>query len=149
MLLDKILDMFKAPTEDGVTEADARRAVAALVVHVLRADGVIDSREEAQRDALLKQKFGLNDTEAATLVAEAEAADDEAIDLFRFTNTIKQAYDRDTRERIVEMLWAVVLADGHVDSFESHLVRRVAGLLGFDNREWVELRQRAEASVKK
>jgi uncharacterized tellurite resistance protein B-like protein len=78
------------------------------------------------------------------LVAEAEAEYEDAIDFYRFTSAIKDAYDRDQRETIVEMLCEILLADGVITNEEMNMGWRIAGLLGFDNREWVTIRKRVE-----
>lgn len=121
-----------ARCDDG---AELRQAVAALLVHASRIDGEVDGVEVAARDRLLRDKFNLSDDDIARLLAEAEAADAEAVDLFRFTRAIKDAYDRDARGHVLEMLWELVLADGVIDDQEAHMVWRVSGLLGFTSRE--------------
>ena len=68
----------------------------------------------------------------------------DAIDFYRFTSAIKDAYDRDQRETIVEMLCEIILADGTITDEEMNMGWRIAGLLGFDNREWVMIRKRVE-----
>ena len=109
--------------------------------------GSADPAEVAARDRLLQQKFELADGEIAGLVMEAEAADDQAVDLHRFTQAIKDTYERENRGQIVEMLWEIVLADGVVDTHEANLVWRVAGLLGFTTRENVDFRHAVQARM--
>ena len=135
MLLEKLKRILTTDEPVDVDEADARQAVAALLVHASRIDERIDPAETAARDRLLKEKFDLAEGEIAALVMEAESAATEATDLYRFTRTVKENYDRKHRGRIVEMLWEIVLADGEIGADESHLVWRVSGLLGFTTRE--------------
>jgi uncharacterized tellurite resistance protein B-like protein len=130
------------PPQDG--EADLRLSVAALLIHAANIDGSVDATELAARDRLLHEKFGLDDGQIADLVAEASAADAEAVDLYKFTRTIKDAYDRDTRGHVMEMLWELVLADGVIDDQEAHMVWRVSGLLGFTTRENTDFRRAAQ-----
>jgi len=40
------------------------------------------------------------------------------------------------------MLWEVVYADGHLDDYESNLLRRVAGLIHVSDRERGDARRR-------
>ena len=126
---------MKPATTADAGSSDAREAVAALLIHACRIDGDIDAAELAARDRLLQQKFDLPEADIANLVMEAEGAEDDATDLHRFTQAIKDTYEREHRGHIVEMLWEIVLADGVIDEHEAHLVWRVAGLLGFTTRE--------------
>ena len=141
MLLDKLKSLMSAAAPAEIAPSDARHAIAALLIHASRIDGEIDPAELAVRDRLLKQKFDLAEADIAELVMEAEGAEAEAVDMHRFTQAIKDTYEREHRGHIVEMLWEIVLADGIIDEHEAHLVWRVAGLLGFTTRENVEFRR--------
>ncbi len=147
MLVTKLKDLFKTQDIPADDSAGLRQAVAALLVHAAHVDGTVDPAEQKVRDRLLHEKFGLDDDEIAELVAEAEAAEAEAVDFYRFTKTIKDAYDRDTRGHVLEMLWELVLADGVIDDQEAHMVWRVSGLLGFTTRENGDFRRAVQARL--
>jgi uncharacterized tellurite resistance protein B-like protein len=44
--------------------------------------------------------------------------------------------------RIVEMMWELVYADGHVSEFEENVVWRAADLLAISSRDRIELKHR-------
>lgn len=142
MFFEKLNALFSTPAP--ASRPDGRAAVAELLVHASLIDGHLDKAEVAARDRLLKDKFGIGNAELEALVAEAEAEHEDAIDFYRFTSAIKDAYDRDQREAIVEMLCEILLADGVITNEEMNMGWRIAGLLGFDNREWVTIRKRVE-----
>lgn len=142
MFLQKLNALFSAPV--AATRLDARAAVAELLVHASMIDGEMDEAEAKARDRLLKEKFGLSDSELDRMVVDAEAEYEDAVDFYRFTSAIKDAYDRDQRETVVEMLCEIILADGTITGEEMNMGWRIAGLLGFDNREWVMIRKRVE-----
>lgn len=138
MLIRKLKGLLNAEEFAGAGADDGNAlpsAIAALLIHACHADGSVDPVELDTCERLLRQKFALPDDEIAALVAEAETAEAEAVDIYRFTSTIKDAYDRDARGHVLEMLWELVLADGVIDDQEAHLVWRVSGLLGFTSRE--------------
>ena len=83
MFLQKLNALFSAPV--AVTRPDARAAVAELLVHASMIDGKLDDSEAKARDRLLKDKFGLSDSELESMVADAEAEYEDAIDFYRFT----------------------------------------------------------------
>jgi len=74
-------------------------------------------------------------------VAEATAAEQESVDLYHFTSLINRTLDEAGRRRVVEMMWEIVYADGHVSEFEDNLLWRAADLLGVSSRERILLRQ--------
>ena len=66
-------------------------------------------------------------------------AEHEAIDLYHFTTLINRSLNEDGRRRVVEMMWEIAYADGHVTEFENNLIWRAADLLGISSRERIEL----------
>ena len=122
-------------------ESDYRLAAASLLVHAATIDGNMSDIERANLHALLSRCFNLDHAAADALIAEAVAADQEAIDLYGFTSLLNRSLDETGRRRIVEMMWRIVYADGHVTEFEDNLIWRAADLLGVSSRERIALRQ--------
>ncbi len=81
------------------------------------------------------------------MIATAEAAASERVELHTIARTVRDHFDGDERIRMMEMLWAVVYADGELDDFESNMMRRVAGLLYVDDRASGEARKRVLARI--
>jgi uncharacterized tellurite resistance protein B-like protein len=125
---------------------DYRVAYAALLVHAASIDGNLSKAERDKLDALLKQRFDLDDAEAGRLIAQATVADQEAVDLYRFTRLLDQALDENQRLRIIEIMWEVAYSDGRITEFENNLIWRVADLLGVPARERIALRQRVKVA---
>jgi uncharacterized tellurite resistance protein B-like protein len=123
-------------------EDDYRLAATALLVHAAEIDGTISDLERARLHAVIKRRFGLDDAMTDELVAEATQAEHEAVDLYHFTSLIMRSLDEDGRRKIVEMMWEIAYADGHVSEFEDNLIWRAADLLGISSRDRVELRQK-------
>jgi uncharacterized tellurite resistance protein B-like protein len=123
-------------------ENDYRLAAAALLVHAAAIDGNVSDIEREKLHAVIKKRFGLDDTTTDELLAEATEAESEAIDLYHFTSMLNRSLDEEGRRRIVEMMWEIAYADRHVGEFEDNLMWRAADLLGVSSRERIELRQR-------
>jgi uncharacterized tellurite resistance protein B-like protein len=104
-------------------------ATAALLIEMTRADHEVKSVELDAVTHAVQRAFGLDSAQTAELVALAEQEADEAISLFEFTRLINDNFDARQKEHIVELLWQVALADGEIDKYEDHLVRKVADLI--------------------
>ena len=130
---------------------DYRLAAAALLVHAASIDGNVSDVERNKLHGVIKQRFSLDDATTDELVAEATAADQQAIDLYQFTARLNRSLDEPARARVVEMMWQIVYADGIVTEFEDNLIWRAADLLGVSRDERIALRERvaAEATGKK
>jgi uncharacterized tellurite resistance protein B-like protein len=120
---------------------DYRLAVAALLVHVATLEGALSPASRAKLHSLLKSRFELSDDLTDELIDVAVTADHEAIDFYHFTSLLNRALNEEGRQRIVEMMWEMVYADGRVSEFEENVMWRVSDLLGVSARERIELRR--------
>ena len=156
--LTPMLDRLKsfvdriAPVRDGPLNAggiqprdiDRDLAAAALMVRVIAADGVVTTDEERRLRTVLRERYDLTRPEADALVADAEAAHEDAIDLYRFTSVLKSGLDEPERLALVEDLWDMVYADGEVHELEDNVVWRVAELLGITSDKRIALKLRVK-----
>ncbi|CUH18529.1 Tellurite resistance protein [Jannaschia seosinensis] len=140
-----LIRRLTASHPERLPEADARVALAALMVRVARSDGHYAPAEVARIDKCLMQRHNLSEAEAQALRVEAEGLEAEAPDTVRFTRAIKDAVALEDRVAVIETLWSVALADGTRDSEEDTLLRLLVNLLGVSDVESAQARQRAEA----
>ena len=147
-MIDALVNMFRGtPDVEAPNTPDERLALAALLVDAARRDDEYEEAEKVAIDRILAAEHGLDAAGATALRHEAEAAQDEAMGLFRFTHTLKEATPFEDRVKIIEYLWEVALADGDRDAVEDNLVRRVCGLLGVSDKDSGFARQRVEARL--
>jgi uncharacterized tellurite resistance protein B-like protein len=142
-----LAELTAGPEPRKFGEDDHRLAAAALLFHATAIDGVVSEEERAKLRQLLKLRFGLDEADTSELVAAAEAADSEAVDLYGFTSVLKRRLDDDERARIVEMMWELVYADGKVHEFEDNLIWRVAELLGVSSQTRIRLKQAVRDNI--
>ena len=145
-MFDAFLKIFRDnPEAPQPNSPDEKIALAALLVDAARRDDSYEVSEKKAIDRILAAEHGLDMKGAANLRMKAESAQDEAMGLFRFTHSLKEATPFEDRVKIIEYLWEVALADGDRDAVEDNLVRRVCGLLGVSDRDSGLARQRVEA----
>ncbi|MEN0001356.1 MAG: TerB family tellurite resistance protein [Pseudomonadota bacterium] len=128
-------------------EADAhpgRTAAAALMYHVIQADGVLRDVEKSRFKEVLTKEYALSEAELKSLVAAARAADSEAVDFYRFTSVLMDRLDEEERVAFIEILWELVYADGYKHELEENVVWRISELLGVSGRDRVLMRQRVQ-----
>ncbi len=142
------LKRLTAPDPAPLQDIDARLALTALLVRVARADGHFDNDERARIERIVTTRYGLSGDDTKTLCDQAEVLESEAPDTVRFTRAIKDSVPYDDREKVIEALWDVVLADGTRDDLEDALLRMVSNLLGVNDRDSALARQRVEARQK-
>ena len=142
-----VADLASGDKQGGDFDDDDHRvAYAAPLMHAASIDGNFSKAERNKLEALLKQRFDLDDAEAGRLIEQATVADQDAVDLYRFTRLLDRALDENQRLRMTEMMWEVAYSDGRTTEFENNPVWRVADLLGVPSRERIALRQRVKAT---
>ncbi len=134
MFADLFHRLFQ-PEPEPLPDDDARKALAALLVRIARADGYYDHEEVRRIDRLLAARYGLSPFEAAGLRTAAEQIEAGAPDTVRFTRAIKDAVPYQERIGVITALWEIVLADGERDQQEDALLRLVAPMLGISDRD--------------
>jgi uncharacterized tellurite resistance protein B-like protein len=143
-MFGKLLASLMDPSPRLLPAAEARLALAALLVRVARADGHYAGAETSRIDRVLCARYDLSPFEAVALRSEAEVLEDEAPDTVRFTRALKEAVPHEDRMAILQALWSVALADGGREAHEDALIRLVANLLGINDRDSAIARQRTE-----
>ena len=138
---------FARETDDPAAREHALRvATALLLIEVAKADFADDLAEDETMLESLKQFFALDDAAAELLLEEARTAADQAVELQQFTRRLHEQLSVAEKQRVVEMLWQVALADSRLDRHEDHLVRRIAELLYVPHSDLIRIRNRVRST---
>ncbi len=135
---------------DSVIPKDTKslaETIAELLVEAAMADGEIGESEHLYIHHMLVSQLDVLDDEADRMLTAAKASSKDRIEIYSLTRSIRGETDSTDRSIIIEMIWMVVLADGHLDVHESQLMRRLAGLLYVDDVESGLAAQRARARL--
>jgi uncharacterized tellurite resistance protein B-like protein len=118
-------------------------ATAALLIEMTRADHDVKGVERTAVGQALERAFELDSSETEELLTLAEQEADAATSLYEFTRLINRHFDPKQKEHIVELLWHVALADGEIDKYEDHLVRKVADLIYVPHLSFIRAKHNA------
>jgi uncharacterized tellurite resistance protein B-like protein len=119
-------------------------AVAVLVHEARRAD--YDEAHLQESDAgvaALRELLGIDRAQAAALLAEGREKAQHLTSFYAPVTVIKRDYTMEQRIRLVEHLWRVAFADGLLNPYEDHYVRKIAHLLYVPNTDSLLARNRA------
>lgn len=119
-------------------------ATAVLLFEVMRADQNYDDSEKQKIISVLQTQFSLDKNEVMDILATAEDESAHANDFYRYTSLINQHFELSERIKIVELLWEVALADGHLDVIEEHIIRRIADLLHLRHGEYIQTKLKVQ-----
>ena len=131
----------------GADADDPRVAAAALMYHVMDADGVRQDVEWERMKQLLSESYGVTGEALDRLVAAGGEADEDAVDLYAFTSVLKRHLDADERVEFIGLMWEIVFADGELHELEENILWRIAELIGVDRRDRILERQKAQRNA--
>lgn len=137
-------NLQRAGRQKETLEDDPQVAAAALMFHVVDADGIRSDAEKQRLEELLSRQFDLSGERLKHLIQAGEKADREAIDLYAFTSVLKRHLDLDARIEFIRIMWEIVYADGVRHELEDNLVWRIAELIGVERADRVAMRQSVE-----
>jgi len=146
--LRRFFDSF-LPTAQAnpALEHTLQLATAVLLVEVMRSDATIAATERDSVFNTLRERFMLTAGEVTALIDMAEEAARDAHDLHSFTSRLNVQLDPPQKARIVEYLWQVAYADGHLDAHEQHVMRKIADLLHVAHGDYITAKMRAKNAV--
>lgn len=132
------------PVEKSAEKKRTDVAICALLLEIANFDGDFHEDEKRVIIDLVKNKFDLSKDEADELIKESERELKESIDLWQFTKLINLNYSKKERIHLLEMLWKVVYADGHLHGHEDFLVHKLATLLKIEHKDLINAKINAK-----
>lgn len=140
---DAAIDKQSASSDPEQSEHALRLATAALLMEISRADNEVTPEERDQIATSMREVFELSTEETQQLVRMAEAEVEQSTDLYQFTSLVDEQFSLQQKKRIVELMWRVGAADGHVDKYEKHLVWRISDLLHVPHAHFTHAKHKA------
>jgi len=141
--LQNVVEQEPSPEADNLA---IPLAAAVLMFEVSRSDETKLDIELEQIAAIVKDNFGLASGPIADLLAAANEKVETANDLYQFTQVINEHYDYAAKKSLIFAMWQVAFADGRIDAFEDHIIRRIAGLLNIAHSDFIREKIRARDS---
>lgn len=149
-MLQRFLNLFQEAAPGDAESPEDRGALAACVV-LLEAASADDEFTEEERShimTVLRGRFGLDDDEAATLMAEAAEARATSTDLWRFTRQVNVSFDVPAKIGIIEEVWRLVYSDGELTGHEDYLAHKLRNLLNLNQRQLIDAKLRVLAEIR-
>ena len=119
-----------------------------LMVITANVDSNFDESERRTIQELGRDLFNLDETTIDEIVSDAKQQASDSTSLYEFTSLIHENLSEHDKFKLVVGLWKIAFADGEVDKYEEHVIRRVAELIYIDHARFTEARHIAENQSK-
>ena len=138
-MMKKLRELIStSETTEKDIEKDLRLAAASLLVEVARADFKRNSEEERALVKHVETFLDIPSEEVRSLISNASDQVDEATSLYEFTNLINEYYSSDQKFSLLCSMWHIAHADGNIDRYEEHVIRRVADLTHLSHSDYIK-----------
>lgn len=130
---------------DADTERDLRWvcALAALLGHVAAADDRLEERERARIAELLDRFGALQRSDVEMVVDIIDSAVLRDVGYFAFARELNEITSTSDRERLVDLLFDVAGADGHIDYHEVEEIRKISKALQLSHASFSASKERS------
>ncbi len=145
-MLTSITSFFEKclkPARDDSTETTTDKlhlACAALLMELSVADHECSDEETMTLRKILQDTFHLQDKQLDELWDLAHQEARSATSLFQFTSLINAGFSYEEKVRLLKHMWEVAYADGRVDRYEDHMIRKVADLLYLSHNDFIRMK---------
>ena len=143
---DKFKKWLGLDQPEQIDRLDIHHAAAALLVEIMAADNQWDDVEAAEIKRLLTTHLEIDANDAEEMLTEACEKQKNAHDLYQFTSVVNEQYDNAQKFQLLKLLWLVALADGRVDRYEEHMIRKLADLLHLAHSQFIRAKIEARDS---
>lgn len=113
-------------------------ATTALMIEMMQQDDEIHGAEEQAVKSALQNKFDLSQEETDSLFELGHAEARDANDYYQFTRLINENFSQQQKFTVIKYLWQIAYADGHLDRYEEHMVRRISELLYVSHSDFIK-----------
>jgi uncharacterized tellurite resistance protein B-like protein len=147
-VIKKLKQSLAAAAETTTTSfTDLQLAAAVLLLEVGCSDFERHPEEKAAVLRALGLAFNLNAGQLNILYEHALHSADNAVSLHEFIGVINRECALEQKMVLLEDLWRVAFADGRLDKYEDHRIRRIAELLYMPHRAFIQSKHAAQAAV--
>ena len=145
-MLKKIKSLFFKTSEEETTEVQVAQTIdktcASLIIEVALADKVFDESEINLLKNMLLDTYSLKLDDANELIANAEKTVNESTSLYGYTKEVNDNFDYQSKLGLLDQLWRMAFADGNIDKYEEHVVRKISDLIHITHNDFIQSKLR-------
>ncbi len=127
-----------------IDDKTSTRACIALLLETSMADEILDESELIALKDTLQKDFLIDESEIDELINLAKENVEDATSLYQFTRDINDNFNADERVKLIESMWKIAYADGNIDKYEEHIIRKVSNLIYVAHSDFIKAKLSAK-----
>ena len=130
-----------------IDDKTSNKACIALLLETSMADEILDESElKALKNTLLTD-FLIDENEIDELINLAKENVKDSTSLYEFTRDINDNFDTAQRFKLIESMWKIAYADGNIDKYEEHIIRKVSNLIYVAHSDFIKAKLSAKEKI--
>ena len=130
-------NLFKTKESEAESKDNSiQKSICSLMIEVAYADNQLDESElKAMANSL--NKLDIEEEEIQEIFDATLSKSKESISFYEHTRILNDQLDYDQKKEVLNSVWAIAFADGEMDKYEEHLIRRIADLLYLNHKDFI------------
>jgi len=116
----------------------------ALLIELAKVDQSIDERELNIIRDVANQKFDIANDKIDEIIELAKEESEQSTSLYQFTDLVNTSYSDAMKYQLILSMWKVAFADGEIDKYEEHLIRKISDLIYVPHVKFMEAKFNAQ-----
>ncbi len=130
-----------------IDDKTSTKACVALLLETSMADEILDESELMALKNTMQKDFQINEDEIDELIDLAKENVEDSTSLYEFTRDINDNFDAAERIKLIESMWKIAFADGNIDKYEEHIIRKVSNLIYVAHSDFIKAKLSAKEQI--
>ena len=141
--------IFKSEESEDpiIDDKTSTKACIALLLETSMADEILDESELMALKNTLQKDFQIKEDEIDELIDLAKENVEDSTSLYEFTRDINDNFDSAERVKLIESMWKIAYADGNIDKYEEHIIRKVSNLIYVAHSDFIKAKLSAKEQI--
>ena len=144
-MINKIKDLItKFGKEEEIQEESnltlLNNSCAALLVEIAFADKDFDETEKASLKQSLIETYAIDESDIEEIIRDAEDTVSESTSLYGYTSIVNTEFQYGDKLKLLRNLWKIAYADGYLDKYEEHLLRKISDLIHISHSDYINIK---------
>ena len=144
-MIKKIKELISNLSDKDVQEESQdssliNNACAALLIEIAYADKDFDESEKMSLKNSLMTTYKIDEIEIDELILDASQSVLESTSLYGYTRIVNDEFSYDEKLNLLKNLWKIAYADGNLDKYEEHLLRKISDLIHISHSDYINIK---------
>lgn len=144
-MINKIKDLItKFGKEEEIQEesnlTSLNNSCAALLVEIAFADKDFNEIEKSSLKQSLIETYAIDESDIEEIIRDAEETVSESTSLYGYTSIVNTEFQYEDKLKLLRNLWKIAYADGYLDKYEEHLLRKISDLIHISHSDFINIK---------